>query len=253
MKKKTGQRNNLMKCRVKRGLSQTELAKLMGVNHSCISSWETEHTKPSTQSIALLSSALKTPIEKIFPDYFKGSKGNDVQISIEEIVEAKENTCAIGLKELREKAKLSQYAVAKEIGTHQVNVSRWERGEGKIKSEFIKPLCELLSCTQEELLGISTNESEGLSNPDTVNELVSGVCEAGEPNKKGTWTQTARRMFIYLESCVEQFECTGKLHRYEDLILCSECGCGTFWDSSCKYPSHCPHCGVEMEAYYGDD
>lgn len=58
--------NRLKVARAERGISQEELAKLVGVTRQTISSIETGQYCPSTLLAFLLSERLETPIDKLF-------------------------------------------------------------------------------------------------------------------------------------------------------------------------------------------
>ena len=57
------------------------------------------------------------------------------------------------LKYQRERANLSQGKLAKEIGTSQGNISRWEKGEVLPNIDFCVKLAEFYGITVDELIG----------------------------------------------------------------------------------------------------
>ena len=57
------------------------------------------------------------------------------------------------LKYQRERANLSQHQLAKEIGTSQGNISRWENGEVLPNIDFCVKLAEFYGITLDELVG----------------------------------------------------------------------------------------------------
>lgn len=58
------------------------------------------------------------------------------------------------LKELRLKANLTQNEVAKYLNTTQPHYSRWELGKQVPDANQILQLCEILSCSPNDLFGI---------------------------------------------------------------------------------------------------
>lgn len=59
-------KNRLKVARAEKGISQEELAKLVGVTRQTISSIETEQYCPSTLLAFLLAKKLEKPIEQLF-------------------------------------------------------------------------------------------------------------------------------------------------------------------------------------------
>jgi len=58
------------------------------------------------------------------------------------------------LKDLREKACLSQSDVAARIGSHPSNVSNWELGYNRPNIDMIRNLCKLFGVSADFLLGL---------------------------------------------------------------------------------------------------
>lgn len=59
-------KNRLKEARIKKGLSQMELAKIVGVSRNTISSIETGQFNPTAKLALILCVALDTPFEKLF-------------------------------------------------------------------------------------------------------------------------------------------------------------------------------------------
>ena len=58
------------------------------------------------------------------------------------------------IKSRRKELKISADDIAKRLGVSRSTVFRWESGEiGKIPSEYLKPLAEMLSTTETRLMG----------------------------------------------------------------------------------------------------
>ena len=55
-------------CRIKKGLSQVELARMIGVTNQTISDYERGNSKPSYDNMAKLSKALDSKVDELFFD-----------------------------------------------------------------------------------------------------------------------------------------------------------------------------------------
>ena len=67
----------------------------------------------------------------------------------------------IRLREHRERLGLSQEELAERVGCHANTIRRWELGYREPKSSDIQKLCEVLGCTESELLnGTAKQEFE---------------------------------------------------------------------------------------------
>lgn len=64
--KTTKTRLNLVMARKRAGLSQLELAKIIGVTNQTISAYERGNTVPTFEKMKLLSQVLKTNVEELF-------------------------------------------------------------------------------------------------------------------------------------------------------------------------------------------
>ena len=60
------------------------------------------------------------------------------------------------IKELRKKADMTQDRLAEMLGVTAQAVSKWEVGSASPDLSLIAPLCRLLGCSADELLGIGT-------------------------------------------------------------------------------------------------
>ena len=64
------------------------------------------------------------------------------------------------LKKLREMHKITQTEIAKKLKTHQVQYSRYERGERELRESQIIELCKYYKVSADWLLGIEGEENE---------------------------------------------------------------------------------------------
>lgn len=73
---------NIKAARRKRGLTQTELAEMIGVIPQTISSYECGRTEPELIRLLLISNVLATPIDDLIPNCFHG--GRDAEAGVVE-------------------------------------------------------------------------------------------------------------------------------------------------------------------------
>jgi len=73
--------NRLYELRVKSGLTQSELAKMLGVTNKAVSKWETGKAKPITDTLTKLATTFQIPFEELL---LPG--GGNKQMKIEKIV-----------------------------------------------------------------------------------------------------------------------------------------------------------------------
>lgn len=82
--------------------------------------------------------------------------------------------CEIQIRELRERQGLSQEELAERVGCHANTIRRWELGYREPRSSDIHKLCEVLNCTEAELLNGPDNkelEVRIIMGGDTVSNL----------------------------------------------------------------------------------
>lgn len=58
----------------------------------------------------------------------------------------------MSMKELRERRGLTQAQIADRINVDKSSVSKWESGDSTPLRKYRRKLCELLGCTEAELL-----------------------------------------------------------------------------------------------------
>lgn len=58
----------------------------------------------------------------------------------------------MSMKELRERRGLSQVQIADRLAVDKSTVSKWESGDSTPLRKYRRKLCELLGCTEEELM-----------------------------------------------------------------------------------------------------
>lgn len=58
----------------------------------------------------------------------------------------------LSMKELRERRGLTQAQIADQLNVDKSSVSKWESGDSTPLRKYRRKLCELLGCTEAELL-----------------------------------------------------------------------------------------------------
>ncbi|MDR2581695.1 MAG: helix-turn-helix transcriptional regulator [Fibromonadaceae bacterium] len=85
----------------------------------------------------------------------------------------------LGLKKFRERMKLKQNEMAKELGQSPSNYHHWETGKYEVTFSAIKKLFEM-GATVEELFGVTyTGGTSPLENPKITKEQAINIVRAG--------------------------------------------------------------------------
>lgn len=85
------------------------------------------------------------------------------------------------LREIRKKRGLSQENIGDKLGVEKSQISKLERGQTKLHSEWIRKLTPILNCTASELLGedcVQDDEPKNKADPmskETLMEMLSQV------------------------------------------------------------------------------
>ena len=64
----------------------------------------------------------------------------------------------IYLREYRKKSGLTQSELAEQMGVHDNTIRRWESGDFEPRSNDLQKLCQILNCTEAELLNGPENQ-----------------------------------------------------------------------------------------------
>jgi transcriptional regulator with XRE-family HTH domain len=64
----------------------------------------------------------------------------------------------MNLRQIRESRNMSQIELAKKLAVGQSTVSMWETGDSKPTFENLLKLCQILSCSLDELIKIDLNQ-----------------------------------------------------------------------------------------------
>lgn len=108
------------------------------------------------------------------------------------------------LKELRTEKNLTQEEVAKEIGTSQTNIGRWEKGLNEPSSSFVVKLANFFEVSTDYLLG----RSDDFGNVTVTTASPSAVLTPDEQEILETYRNLPphrRKTFmLFVESCNEE-------------------------------------------------
>ena len=63
---------------------------------------------------------------------------------------------------IRKKRKITQEELAQALSINTITLSRWENGHFEPKASMIKKMCEMLGCTESELLNASQEDKAEL-------------------------------------------------------------------------------------------
>ena len=108
------------------------------------------------------------------------------------------------LKELRTEKNFTQEEVAKEIGTSQTNIGRWEKGLNEPSSSFVVKLANFFEVSTDYLLG----RSDDFGNVTVTTASPSAVLTPDEQEILETYRNLPphrRKTFmLFVESCNEE-------------------------------------------------
>lgn len=115
------------------GLTQTALAELVGVSAAAVTSWETGKTVPSRENRRKLAELAQKPRAEIESQLSESG----VLLPEEADIDAEE------IRQIRNRAGLSQREMARELGVSVNSVSNWETGRTSPRRSSVKQLLEL--------------------------------------------------------------------------------------------------------------
>lgn len=133
---------NIKVWRISKGLGQTDLAKLLGVTKSTVSSWESGRFTPSIEKINKLAE-----IFNIEPKLL---------LSEPPLIDKPEEPLPLGdaLRLARKLSGIKQEEVAKKFNLAQSTVAAWERGKTVPSIKHLRELCLLYDVSACEMLGL---------------------------------------------------------------------------------------------------
>ena len=132
--------SRLKALRKKAGLTQEELADVLGISYMTVRRWEAGKASPRVEDIPSIAQALGVPEADLL----------DTNASI---------PFGANLKALRRKAGLTQSQLADKIGVSLLTLFRWEKDERQPRMSEIKALAKALGVSEAELLHESPSNS----------------------------------------------------------------------------------------------
>ena len=122
--------------RIKKEMTQSEFAKLLGISTSYVSNWENGYNEIT---VVLLNKICNTCYVTF--DYMMGlSKKNNSNVVMLDEIDKK--YLGKRLKDIRRNAKLTQEKMAKKINTYRFLISDYETGRKSISTADLKQICE---------------------------------------------------------------------------------------------------------------
>ena len=118
------------------GMSQGELAKVLGVTRQTVSKWEADVCRPKANVLQAICGVFGVDMS-----YFTGEEDLPPQ-----------QICTLGefIRKLRRRAKLSQEQFAERMGVSRRMISLWETGEVKPRARVLQKLGECFCMDEEE-------------------------------------------------------------------------------------------------------
>jgi transcriptional regulator with XRE-family HTH domain len=145
----------LKKLRKKRGLTQDNLARTVGMSRFTVMDWESGKRTPSTGDLILIAKALETSISYLLGE----SDIADVAMGkVRDLMEAI-TTCGAKIKALREKTGMSLEALAEKVNITLSDLKKIEEGT---KPPSITDVREILSATDSAPEFLLNDPSKGL-------------------------------------------------------------------------------------------
>lgn len=135
----------LLERRIAVNLTQSTIADALGYSVQTISLWESGKGAPNLTTWSKYASLLKVDLEGFLFD--KGKKDN----AYCDINDFDPTQFSNNLKKLRKTKKLTQYALAKKIGTNSSSIIRFEQGSSFPSLEQFIALCNLYHLSVDEL------------------------------------------------------------------------------------------------------
>ncbi len=133
--------------RIKKEMTQSEFAKLLGISTSYVSNWENGYNEIT---VVLLNKICNTCYVTF--DYMMGlSKKNNSNVVMLDEIDKK--YLGKRLKDIRRNAKLTQEKMAKKINTYRFLISDYETGRKSISTADLKQICETFGYSADWCVG----------------------------------------------------------------------------------------------------
>lgn len=142
------------------GMSQGELAKILGVTRQTVSKWEADVCRPKANVLQALCGLFGVDMS-----YFTGEE----DLSPQQI-------CTLGefIRKLRRRAKLSQEQFAERMGVSRQMISLWEIDEVKPRAGMLQKLGECFCVDEEERQQLQRLAAEERAQSPAAEEVAEG-------------------------------------------------------------------------------
>ncbi len=134
---------NLICLREKNGITQSDLADILGVSRAAVGNWEAQNRVPDIEMIIRLAGHFNMSLDDLVLKDLRPAKP----------------MYAANLKYLREKHEMSQEEMAHLIQTSKSNISKYENGSVRLSVEQIMKISEYFGFTLDQF--VKQNLSEG--------------------------------------------------------------------------------------------
>lgn len=152
------------------GMSQGELAKVLGVTRQTVSKWEADVCRPKVKVLQAICGVFGVDMS-----YFTGEEDLTPQ-----------QICTLGefIRKLRRRAKLSQEQFAERMGVSRRMISLWETDEVKPRARVLQKLGECFCMDEEERQQLQRLAAEERAQSPAAGEGAEGraLADAAEDN-----------------------------------------------------------------------
>lgn len=163
--------------RIKSGMTQAELANILGIPYQSISQWERGLRNPKYDTLQKIATALDTPIDSLF------SEESQAQYD-------KRETLGNRIKRLRKAANLTQKQFAKKLGVSVDTIQQYESGKRVPQINMIEKISDSLNIESIELFTGKPQEK-------LDREAEQEVQKAWEDLEEVFWGEFSEILFYY--------------------------------------------------------
>ena len=188
---KTGRGKRLRKARLSRGLTQEELANMIGTNHSQIYIYEYGGKPQTMEILRKLAVALKVSFS-----YLATGKNEPNWVKIEKESGKTRSGWGKRIKEAREALRLTQDYVTEKLHLWRVTISHWENGKGFPTKKNLDKLAKILKVSTK-YIKIGENKPQWIAKAKKKHEFKKGWGERIRKLREAlglTWIETGRRI-----------------------------------------------------------
>ncbi len=131
------------------GYTQSDIAKILGVNRSLISIWEQGYANIALRQLIKLCYIYKVPMDYILGLSKKINK--NIKYKFKEEIDLK--YIGIKVKEIRKSVGYTQEKFAKKLDTKRSSISYYEIGKMMMSTADLKQICEVFGYSADYIVG----------------------------------------------------------------------------------------------------